>query len=298
MLVTICGFFRDLFPNQVRMLDLALRMVAELDEDDSQNAVRRHTRAIIQAGGDAHLAAGRLFGPPPGEYGTGLTTMIEHGGWKDETELAEMFMQRTQYVYGDNLHGVSAPLELQRCLENVEMVTQVRDSHEFDITDIDHYYEFFGGLARSAQQQRHGRAPRILIADTTAERIAVRDLPEAVRRGVVTRLLNPKWIDGVLRHDFHGAQEIADRVEYLVGLSALTGSVESFTWSQVAERFLFDPVMRRRLLENNPYAGAEVAQKLGEAIQRGYWQASDQERQQLKEAYLEIEDWIESGGER
>lgn len=86
-------------------------------------------------------------------------------------------------------------------------------------------------------------------------------------------------------------------MEYLVGLSALIGSVESFTWSQVAGRFLFDPDMRRRLLQNNPYAGAEVAQKLGEAIQRGYWQASDQERQQLKEAYLEIENWIESGVE-
>lgn len=298
VLVTICGFFRDLFPNQVRMLDLAMRMVAELDEDEADNPIRRHVRAIVAGGGDPRLAAGRLFGPPPGEYGTGLTTMIEHGGWQDESELVEMFMRRTQYIYGENLHGVGAPLELQYCLANVEMVTQVRDSHEFDVTDLDHYYEFFGGLARSVQQQRDGRAPRILIADTTAERIAVRDLPEAVRRSVVTRLLNPQWIDGVLRHDFHGAQEIADRVEYLVGLSALTSSVESFIWSQVAGRFVFDPDMRRRLLENNPYAGAEVAQKLGEAIQRGYWQATDRERQQLKEAYLEIENWIETGGER
>lgn len=295
VLVTMCGFFRDLFPNQVRMLDLAFRSVSALNEDEAQNAVRRHTQAILQAGGEQRLAAGRLFGPPPGEYGTGVTTMIEHGGWKDERELVHMFTQRTQYLYGDNLHGVAARQQLQHCLGQVELVTQVRDSHEFDVTDLDHYYEFFGGLARSAQEQRGGRGPVILIADTTAERITVRGVQEAVRRGVVTRLLNPQWTEGVLKHRFHGAQEIADRVEYLVGLEALTQSVESFTWSQVAANYLFDAAMRHRLLQNNPYATAEVAQKLAEAIQRGYWEASEDERQQLKLAYLEIENWIEEG---
>ena len=47
--------------------------------------------------------------------------------------------------------------------------------------------------------------------------------------------------------------------------------------------------MRRRMLENNPYAEAELAQKLGEAIRRGYWQPTDEEQQQLREAYMEIE---------
>lgn len=294
VVVNICGFFRDLFPNQLRMLDLAFRQVAALDEEPAQNRVRANAQAIADSGElpDARLAAGRIFGPPPGEYGNRLSTMVESGAWEDEDELAEMFLERTQYLYGDNLHGAAAPDQLEQCLGSVELVTQVRDSHEFEVTDLDHYYEFFGGLARSAQQIQGG-APEVLIADTTTEKIQVRTVEEAVRRGVITRLLNPQWIDGLLAHDFHGAQKIADRVEYLIGLDATTRSVGSGTWSQVAERYIFDAEMRQRLLENNPYAGAEIAQKLGEAMQRGYWEASEEEERQLKEAYLEIESWVE-----
>jgi cobaltochelatase CobN/magnesium chelatase subunit H len=279
------------------MLDMAFRTVAELAEDEAQNGVRRHARALIAAGGDPQMAARRVFGPPPGQYGTDLTTMVEHGNWKDERELVQAFLQNMQHVYGDNVHGIAVPAQFQYMVGQVDLVTQVRDSHEFEVTDLDHYYEFFGGLARSARELRGGRAPRILIADTTGETIDVRDLPDSVRRGVVTRLLNPKWIDGLLQHDFHGAQKIADRVEYLIGLSALTRSMDSDLWSQVASRLLLDAEMRRRLLQNNPYATAEIAQRLAEAIERGYWQASDQERQQLREVYMEIEHWIEAGGE-
>ncbi|MCX7855695.1 MAG: cobaltochelatase subunit CobN, partial [Anaerolineae bacterium] len=239
------------------------------------------------------LAARRIFGPLPGEYGTHLTTMIEHGQWKDERELVQIYLQNMQYAYGGNLHGAPAQSHFRQMLNQVELVTQVRDSHEFDVTDLDHYYEFFGGLARSAQELRGGRPLRVLIADTTGERIEVRDLPDAVRRSIATRLLNPKWIDGMLQHPFHGAQKIADRVEYLIGLSALTRSVDSSLWSRVAECLVFDPEMRRRLLQNNPYAAAEIARRLSEAVHRGYWEASDQELQHLREAYLEMERWLE-----
>jgi cobaltochelatase CobN/magnesium chelatase subunit H len=293
VVVNICGFFRDLFPNQVRMLDLAFRQVAALDEPPAMNRVRAHARDVIHQGGDPDLAAGRLFGPPPGEYGNRLSTLIETGTWQDETELARVFIERSQYLYGDGRHGVAAPAQFTSCLGNVDLVTQVRDSHEFEVTDVDHYYEFFGGLAQAAQVVQGGEPPRVLIADTTGEAVEVHDVASAVRRGVATRLLNPQWIDGMLAHDFHGGQVIAGRIEYLVGLEATTRSVGDPTWHRVADRYILDEAMRRRLLENNPYATAEVAQTLGEARQRGYWEPTPEEAQALKEAYLEIESWIE-----
>ncbi len=295
VIVNICGFFRDLFPNQVRMLDQAFQLVAALDEPGEMNIVRANTLTLASQTGDPQTASGRIFGPPPGEYGNRLSTMIEGRAWQDEEELVTMFLERTQYRYGDNVHGVAAPQHLQACLAQVDVVTQVRDSHEFEVTDLDHYYEFFGGLARSAQSIQDGHQPTVLIADTTTEAIHVRPVQEAVRRGVITRLLNPNWIDGLLTHEFHGAQKIADRVSYLVGLEATTQSVGTPTWSRVAARYMFDERMRQRLLENNPYASADLAQTLGEAIQRGYWDASEEEQRQLQEAYLDIETWIEMG---
>ncbi len=294
VIVNICGFFRDLFPNQVRMLDRAFQSVYHLQESEEQNYVRKHIRQNQEMGLPESTASIRIFGPPPGEYGNRLSTLVENSDWKDESELVEMFLKRTAFGYGDNLHGLESRPQLEACLKTVDLVTQVRDSLEFEVTDVDHYYEFFGGLARSTQELR-GKAPVVLIADTTRERVDVMDVAQAIQQGVVSRLLNPQWIDGLLAHDFHGAKEIADRVEYLIGLDATTRSIGTQTWSKVARCYLFDEELRRRMLENNPYAEAEVAQRLAEAERRGYWQPTEEELNQLKAAYLEIESWIEGG---
>ena len=296
--VNICGFFRDLFPNLVRLIDLAFQTVAQLDEPLEMNSVRRHAIALApQLGNDPQafrLASARLFGPPPGEYGNGLSTMIETAAWESETDLGELYINRTQYLYGDHLTGTQSREAFTAALGRTKFITQVRDSHEFEVTDVDHYYEFFGGMAQ-ATTMVSGDRPQVLIADTTKERIQVKTIEEAVRQGVTSRLFNPKWIDGMLNHDHKGAQEIANRVEYLIGLDALTQSVGSATWSKVAKRFVFDDDMRQRLMENNPYAEAEIIRKLGEADHRGYWQPTDAEREKLQEIYHDIEAQIEMG---
>lgn len=294
--VNICGFFRDLFPNLVRLIDLAFQMVAQLDEPLEMNWVRRHSLELVEKlGGDEQalrLATARLFGPPPGEYGNSLSTLIETAAWEKETDLGEMYIKRTQYLYGDRLSGQQSSPAFTAALGRTKLITQVRDSHEFEVTDLDHYYEFFGGMAGAAALVS-GLSPKVAIADTTKERIQVKSLEEAVRQGVTSRLFNPKWIDGMLQHTHKGAQAIADRVEYLIGLDATTHSVGTATWSKVAKRFVFDSEMRQRLQENNPYAVAEIMRKLGEADYRGYWQPTEVERQKLKEIYHDVEAQIE-----
>jgi cobaltochelatase CobN len=112
-------------------------------------------------------------------------------------------------------------------------------------------------------------------------------------RGARTRLLNPKWIDALLEHDFHGAQKIADRVEYMVGLAATTNAVDNWIWSSIAQSYIFDDEMRQRLTENNRFTSAEIIKRLMEASKRDYWDATEEEIEKLKNAYLEIEGDIE-----
>src|SRR4029453_3476066 len=57
----ISGFFRDAFPPLVALLDDAVRLVAGLDEPPADNPVRA-------AGADD----ARIFGPPPGGFGSGI----------------------------------------------------------------------------------------------------------------------------------------------------------------------------------------------------------------------------------
>lgn len=299
-LVNICGFFRDMFPNVVLMLDQAFNIVAALDEPVEMNFVRKHSlknrESLIASGLDEkmiqRMANGRIFGPKAGEFGTRMLPLLEDSIWKTEDELAEVFIQSMDHLYAENLHAVKSDVLYRSNLARIEMVSQVRDTVDREIIDLDHYYEFFGGLARAVQKER-GILPKMLISDTTEEVVRTEDVNDAIVRGARTRLLNPRWANAMLEHDFHGAQQVADRVENMLGLAATTHAVENWIWSAIAERYIFDKEMQERLIKNNQYAAAEVAKRLLEAEKRGYWRAAEQEKERLRSAFLDIEGRIE-----
>jgi cobaltochelatase CobN len=297
-MIEICGFFRDLFPNLLDMIDDGIRAVSELAEDD--NAVREKSLAIAEsliADGVTieeaeSMSTLRIFGPPESVYGTSLTTMVETGRWADEEELGDAYFQDMRYAYGKGVRGKACPEINSLLLSQVEMISQIQDSYEYDVTDLDHYYEFFGGFARAVENAR-GEKPQLITTNTATERIRTEDVSEAIARGALTRTLNPKWIDAMLQHEYHGAQKVADRVEYLVGLSATTGAVPESVWEATAETLLFDEEMRQRLEENNRFAAHEIAKRLYEADRRGYWHPSEEEQQQLMDLLMNYEEDLE-----
>ncbi len=234
----------------------------------------------------------RIFGPSSGEYATSVRALIETANWKDEEQLAEAYIDSMQHAYGENLNAMISPDILKELLENVDMTLQIRDTNEFEITDLDHYYEFFGGLSKAVESVK-GYKPEMVISDTTKEIVQIDDVKKFIDRGVRTRVLNPKWIDEMLKHEYHGAQKISDTVEYVLGLAATTNKVDSWIWSDIAKRYIFDEEMLKRLTENNKFAAAEIMGRLSEAEKRGYWKATEEELDKLRNAYLELEGDIE-----
>ncbi|OPY54581.1 MAG: cobaltochelatase subunit CobN [Methanosaeta sp. PtaU1.Bin112] len=299
-LVNICGFFRDMFPNVVLLLDRAFNLAAGQDEPLEMNFVRKHSlqnRERLNCMGldektVRKMANGRIFGPKAGEYGTRMLPLVEDSIWRTEEELCEVFIQSMDHLYAENLHAVKNDAIYRSNLSRIDLVSQVRDSHDREIIDLDHYYEFFGGLSRAVQKER-GEAAEMLISDTTGEIVQTEDVQDVIARGARTRLLNPKWADAMLEHDFHGAQQVADRVENMLGLAATTHSVESWIWSEIASLYIFDREMLEKLSQNNRYAAAEVTQRLLEAQRRGYWQATEVEKERMREASMEMEGKIE-----
>jgi len=305
-LVNICGFFRDMFPNVMELLDQAFNLVAGLDEPLDMNYVRKHSIENLEklrSGEDdvgsildektlARMANGRIFGPKAGEYGTRMLPLVEDSIWKTEDELAEVYIHSMSHLYAKNFHAVKSEAAYRSNLARVNLVSQVRDTHDREIVDLDHYFEYFGGLSNAVRTAR-GERPEMLISDTTGEAIQTEDVRDAVTRGVRTRLLNPKWIDGMLKHDFHGAQQVAERLENVLGLAATTHSVDNWIWSSIADRYIFDEEVRERLIENNRFAAVEIAERLLEAEKRGYWDATEEEMEKLRDAYLQMEGDIE-----
>lgn len=289
VVITICGIFRDTLGTQIDLLNRAIQMVAKLDEPLEKNYVRKHY--LEKKGELGDFAIAKIFGPSPTEYATSMRTLIESSRWKDEKDLVKSYDESMSYAYlnGRIERNDSA---FSSALKTVDIVTQERDNTEYEITDLDHYYEFLGGLSRSVQDKK-GEKAEIQVIDSTEEEVVVEDLKMAIERATRTRTLNPLWIEGMLKHDFHGTKKIKDRVEYLLAFAATTGKVENWIFDEVANRFIFDKEMRKKLQQNNPYATMKIGELLIEANRRGYWKVEMERLEQLRSIVLEMEGEIE-----
>lgn len=291
VVVTICGIFRDTFYNIVELLDRAFRTVAELEEPDDMNFVRANVKKMSDYGEDAKL---RIFGPPEGRYATSLTELIESSQWRSEAELVNAYIESMKFAYGERVRCMESKGLIDSLLSNVELVAQVRDTVDYEITDLDHYYEFLGGLTK-AVESRSGQRPMVLVADTTREAIKVEDVREAVKRGIVTRTINPRWLDSMIEHGHNGVAKIADRVEYMIGLSATLGGIEDWMWESVAENIVFNVERAEKMKNANIWAFHKIIKRLLEASKRGYWKASREIIEKLEDEYLKVEGMLEEG---
>ncbi len=281
--VRISGFFRDAFPDLVDLLDDAGRLVASLDEPPASNPVR------------AAGTAPRIFGPPPGGYGSGVLPVIEQRSWRSPVDLGEVYLSWSGFAYGRHHSGRPAPDELRRRLAAVEVALKNQDNREHDIFDSDDYLQDHGGMV-AAVRALTGRAPRAWFGDSSDPgRPQVRALAEEAARVVRSRVVNPKWIAAMRDHGYKGAFELAATVDYLFGYDATTGVVQDWMYERVTAAYVSDPAMREFFRRSNPDALAAIAARLLEAAERGMWSApSDAARKSLVDAVLEAEGWEEA----
>merc|ERR1719258_457626 len=69
VVVSCSGVFRDLFINQMNLLDRAVKLAAEADEPDDQNYVRKHAKEQAkELGMSVREAATRVFSNAAGSY--------------------------------------------------------------------------------------------------------------------------------------------------------------------------------------------------------------------------------------
>jgi cobaltochelatase CobN len=259
----VSGFFRDAFPGLIALVDSAARAVMALDEPEEANpAAARALRDGRQA---------RVYGSKPGAYGAGLQALIDERIWSDKADLAEAYLEWGGYAYGAGSEGERDREGFEARLAESEAIVQNQDNREHDLLDSDDYYQFEGGAA-AAVATLQGRDRPIYHNDhSRPERPVIRTLDEEIGRVVRSRVVNPKWIDGVKRHGYKGAFEIAATVDYLFAFAATTGAVKHHHFDLVHAAFLEDEATRDFIAEHNAPALREIAQRLLEAIERGLW---------------------------
>ena len=298
--VNICGFFRDMFPTLIDEMTDLLDRLSSLDEPDTFNFIKAHTKklyAYLIGQGFEEEEAGelskiRIFGPEEGQYGTGLTGIIEGKTWETEENLGSQFLTSLRHAYNRNLHGRNVEGLYERNLETVDIVSQIRDNQEYELTDLDHYYEFFGGLSKSVEMVK-GRKAAMYVTDTTGQEVVTGTANEAIQNGLRRRILNPKWRNALLAHDYHGAQKIAERFENIMGLAATTGAVDNWMYDDLHKTYVEDEEVREKMKKNNPFAYRTILEQMLEYYNRKYWDASEEQIDLIRKIYMELEDALE-----
>lgn len=275
----VSGFFRDAFPAQIDLFDSAARAVADLDEPEHLNPIAGRVRsesAVLIAQGidsaEARRKTGfRVFGAKPGAYGAGLQALIDERGWSDEGDFARAYLAWGGYAYGNGAVGEVAQASFSHRLTQIDAILHNQDNREHDLLDSDDYYQFEGGLVATVKHLTGRKAPVWHNDHSAPENPQVRSLEEEIARIVRARVVNPKWIKGVMRHGYKGAFEMAATVDYLFAFAATADCVADHHFDLVFDAYLADDEVRGFIEQHNPAALKEIAERLIEAQDRHLW---------------------------
>jgi cobaltochelatase CobN len=283
--VRASGILRDCFFCAIEMLDRAIAAVSALEETDEMNPVRMHTR---ETG-----TSRRIFSCRPGTYGNGVNLAVYASAWKEEKDLAEVFLEWNSFSYGDGDAGTENRAVFSGLLSRVDMTFNKTATDEYDLCGCCCYFGTHGGMTAAARTLS-GKKVESYYGDTrTPSKVEVRTLAAELRRVVTTKLLNPAWIEGMKRHGYKGAGDIAKRVGTVYGWEASTGEVDDRIFDEITKTFVLDPQNRSFFEKENPYALEEIGRRLLEAQSRGLWSPDPEIAEGLREAYLEAEGWLE-----
>ncbi|EIE24949.1 magnesium chelatase subunit H [Coccomyxa subellipsoidea C-169] len=296
VVVNCSGVFRDLFVNQMNLLDRAIKMAAEQDEPEEMNFVRKHARQQAEeAGVSLRAAATRVFSNASGSYSSNVNLAVENSSWSDEQQLQEMYLKRKSFAFNSDRPGAGGEANreaFEAAMKTVDVTFQNLDSSEISLTDVSHYFDS-DPTKLVAGLRQDGRTPSAFIADTTTANAQVRTLGSQVRLDARTKLLNPKWYEGMLSSGYEGVREIQKRLTNTVGWSATSGQVDNWVYDEANSTYMEDPEMAARLMETNPNSFRKLVATFLEANGRGYWDAAPEQIERLRELYMDVEDKIE-----
>ncbi|BAY27701.1 cobaltochelatase subunit CobN [Calothrix sp. NIES-2100] len=278
----ISGFFRDAFPNLIDLFDSAVQAVAALNEAPEENPladqVRQDTDFWTAQGLTSEEAIERsryrIFGSKPGAYGAGLQGLIESQNWQDDNDLATAFINWSSYAYSSSssTSPIADPEALKQRLMQTQVVLHNQDNREHDLLDSDDYYQFQGGLT-AAVRSLQGKNPQTYFGDNSiTAQPRVRLLKEEIARVYRSRVVNPKWITGMMRHGYKGAFEMAATMDFLFAYDATAQCVEDYMYQGVLQAYLLDPSVSEFIYKKNPWALRDIAERLLESYKRGLWQ--------------------------
>lgn len=248
-LFTTSGLFRDLYEDQLALLDRAVRVAlagsagtirskhpqlagaldAALeklpghlrDAGDEPLAVNdvaaswvADTKALMADGNSADTAgrdaALRVFGTTRGAYGAGVNRLANRSGaWDARDELADAYIRRMGHAYGSGRNGGAAHAAFEQRLRRVGRSYLGRASHVYGLLDNDDGFDFQGGLSM-AVESLSGKAPANRVLQyADPDNARVESTERALLGELRSRNLNPQWLEPLMAQGYAGARTMA-----------------------------------------------------------------------------------------
>ncbi len=297
--ISVLGYYRDFLPTRMKLIDEAVRLVAEVDEP--QNSVREHTSRIhgnLTAQGmddeqAAALARARLFGSPPGQVGSaGYYYLIERSGeWDSREELMETYLSFARHAYTESQWGIAAPETYNLQIQGCDVL--LRSWSDRTRSPLSNKYTWYkGGSLSAAITHLTGQEPQWFLSDVRdPDNAKLVEAKDALRRDFRVRLFNRKWIEGMMKEGYAGADQVAVHVSNTFGWKIMRpASVDDDVWNEIVEIYVRDKKqlhIRSWFESVNPFAFQEVTEILLEAMRKGYYSADDATRIEVARAYVE-----------
>jgi cobaltochelatase CobN len=300
ILVSASGLYRDVFPIQIGMIDDAVQMILQVENEKYENFVRLHTLEAKQVFKEqgytekeaAEYARFRIFGSPNQSYGTGLNEAIPASGtWDKDDKLSDLYINRMNYAYGRNVWGKKSEDAFKQALKGTDMVVHSRSTNLFGVVDNDDVYQYMGGLAM-AVRNISGKTPDLFIADAKnpADPKMV-DFAKALGLEIRARNFNPKWIEGMKEHGYSGAREMAKFAENLWGWQVVTPEeVTKEMWEQTYQVYVEDKYgmkLKEFFEKNSPHALQSITARIMEVERKEYQKFDETMLRKVAADYIE-----------
>ena len=298
--VRISGFFRDAFPNLVRLFNTAVNALACYEEPGTDNTVRQHVKArqrtLIEEGLSPDTAwqhaCQRVFGNAAGHYGSGLSSLLAQGHWQDRTALADAYIRWGGHAWqvrgDDQLEQREDVLGFADQLRQLDAVLHNRDMLEQDVLDATDHAQFQGGMA-NATHALSQTMPALYVGDHThPTALRVQRLNEAIIHTLHARVLNPRWQQAMKAHGYKGASEMVRSIDSMIAFDATTQVMADHHYAQVGASLLH-PDNQQFMQQHNPDALKRLASQLLNAIHQGLWHAPAEWAHYLESLVVQLE---------
>ncbi len=222
----------------------------------------------------------RIFAPPNGDYGAGISKLVSMSWtWNDTSDLADFYLGRMGNMYSKNYWGDTNPLVFLRALSNSDTIVASRNTNQYGVLDNDDFFDYWGGLSMTVENIS-GKAPKfnvLMYADKNNAYIS--SLEEVMYREIAARYDNPDWIKGMMKEGYSGARYMSNKfVSNLHGWQVTRPSaVSDDLWNRIYDTYYNDKynigVKDWLMSGNNAYSLISMSGTMLTTIHDGYWKA-------------------------